>query len=193
MTKTLWLMAFFLAAGLFIALAEAPLAELRIPSSSLVVDHPNTQVLAGADLYYNHCAVCHGDTLGGLAEARTAFPLEKQNCERCHRRNNPKVMDMSQMTWRNAFSIGDAPALGRHHQTDALQALNNGAALYHYISATMPRPFPNSLEPEEYLAISAFLLAVNGADINAAMLELDNLTDFILPSPSMYSLFWNCW
>lgn len=173
----------FLAIGIFIALAEAPLAELRIPSSSLVAEHPNAQVLEGADLYYKHCAVCHGDTLGGLVEARTAFPLDKQNCERCHRRNNPKVMDMSQMTWRNAFSIGDAPALGRHHHADALQTLSNGAALYHYISATMPRPFPNNLEPAQYLAISAFLLEVNGANIAEERLELANLNAFTLPTP----------
>lgn len=161
---------------LMLALADAPLAEYRVDTASLLEPPVPPQILAGAKLYYQHCAVCHGDTLGGLAEARVAFPKDKQRCERCHRRNNPKTMHLEQMTWRSAFSIGEAPSLGRNHDAAALAHLANGAILFNYIKTTMPRPFPASLSDEDYLAITAFLLDINGATLfNGAALGTETL------------------
>ena len=59
---------------------------------------------------------------------------------------------------RNAFSIGEAPALVGE---GALANFPNEVALRTYISATMPRPFPGSLSEREYADLSAFLLGLN--------------------------------
>ena len=158
------------------ALASAPLRDIRTHSSVLVTS-TNEQVLLGADLYYERCSVCHGDRAQGLAEARTIFPEEHQNCERCHRKNNPPQMHLDQMSWRSAFSIGEAPALQGER---ALPSFRNGLVIYSYVSVTMPRPFPGLLEEEEYWAITAFLLEVNGVELENIRLNKENAASFEL-------------
>ena len=86
-------------------------------------------------------------------------------------------MSLEQMEYNFAFSVGTPPALaGDAH----LVSFPNGLALYHYIRATMPRPFPGALTDEEYLAITAFLLEVNGTSLGSAVLELDNAASLLL-------------
>ena len=109
----------------------------------------------GAALYAEHCAVCHGATRQGLSEARLAFPEDHRRCESCHRPNNPPQMDLLAMHSRNAFSVGDAPALVGE---GTLANFPNEAALRSYLSATMPRPFPGSLSEQDYRDLSVFLL-----------------------------------
>lgn len=178
--KTLKLGCLYLSSLVFlilsIATASTPLRDVRTHSSVLTAS-TNPQVLHGADIYYERCAVCHGDTAKGFDEARTVFPEEHQKCERCHRKNNPPQMDMQQMSWRSAFSIGEAPAL---HGEFALPNFRNGFVLYSYISASMPRPFPGLLEEDEYWAITAFLLDVNGADLGEISLDQTNAASFNL-------------
>lgn len=161
LTKTLLITAGFFVLGLAVlgvAVASSR-DEARRTHSSVLVATENARVLRGAELYYRHCSVCHGDRASGLAEARLSFPKEHQRCERCHRLNNPPQMNLGAMTWRSAFSIGEAPALvGK----GALAAFPNAQALLTYTSATMPRPFPNKLTLEEYESITLFLLEANG-------------------------------
>lgn len=137
----------------------------RRTHSSVLVTSSNARVLRGADLYYQHCSVCHGDLATGFAEARLSFPEDHQHCERCHRRSNPPQMQLEAMTWRNAFSLGEAPALVGE---TALTAFPSAERLQNYLSATMPRPFPGMLSEDEYWNITLFLLEANGlsADSN---------------------------
>ena len=129
---------------------------------------PTRQVTRGEQIFALRCAVCHGDTGGGLAEARLAFPEDHRHCESCHKLGNPQLR--SQMGDRsfesvrgrsaigNAFSIGVAPPL---HGPNALPAFQNAAALQAFIRAAMPRHAPGTLNDEQSYALSAFVLKLN--------------------------------
>ena len=119
----------------------------------------NEQVLRGAELYDWNCAVCHGDTALGYAEAKLAFPEDHRHCTYCHKTNNPKIMATMPITPKNSFAIGDPPAL---RGDGTLQTFPNAAALHAYIRATMPRYEPGRLSDDEYWAITAFLLSLHG-------------------------------
>ena len=146
------------------AWAAAPEPSRRTHSSALLIAVQDEvspavaeQLWRGADGYYRHCSVCHGDLLGGLEEARAAFPQDHQGCERCHRPHNPAQMPLERMNWRFAFSIGGAPAL-----LEVASRFPTALALFSYVQATMPRPFPNSLSEQDYIDISLFLYAISG-------------------------------
>lgn len=151
-------------------------AEEAAATLALVADG-SALVREGAILYDHNCSACHGDTGGGMSEAKTSFPDDKRTCTRCHRPSNPPQMDHLAMNWRNAFDVGVAPPLiGR----DALDGFASGAALFGYVRATMPRPWPGSLSDEEYLAITAFLAAANGAPADEVA-AVPDLADVELP------------
>ncbi|MEZ4629546.1 MAG: c-type cytochrome [Deinococcales bacterium] len=118
----------------------------------------HTHLLAGAQLYREKCAVCHGDFAGGLAEARLVFPFEEQGCENCHKPRNAKRWKDMLVTDNNSFSIGIAPPLIGE---SALAGLRNPSSLYSYIKSTMPRYAPSTLEDESYQKLAIFLLAIN--------------------------------
>ncbi len=123
------------------------------------------QVTRGEQIFALRCAVCHGDTGGGLDEARLSFPEDHRRCESCHKPSNPSLQtqmgDRSFETVRgrvpvgNAFDIGVAPPL---RGDGALEAFRDGAALEAFIRAAMPRHAPGSLSAEQSRALSAFLL-----------------------------------
>jgi mono/diheme cytochrome c family protein len=127
----------------------------------------------GQELYALNCAVCHGRTGGGLAEAKLAFPPDHRNCTRCHRPTNRVVQPLTQpFEDNNMFSLGDPPAL--HPVPGAgpvLAGVADPSALLAYVSATMPRYDPGRMTPEEYTAITAHLLALNGRTDEIAMLQ----------------------
>jgi hypothetical protein len=149
------------------ALALAPFATaddlgvVRHAAREALVADAGEQVRRGADLYALNCAVCHGGSGLGYEEARAAFPEDHRTCTRCHRPGNPRVMSFDEMNERvhDLFDVGDPPAL---RGAGALVAFPNAAALSAYNRATMPRYEPGRLRDDEYLAITAFLLAVNG-------------------------------
>lgn len=118
---------------------------------------PTAQIEAGRETYARYCSTCHGATRQGLAEARAAFPEDHQYCERCHAPLNPPQMSSRDMEHAQAaFSLGKPPKL-----TDANRLAGFGTAggLLRYISTAMPRQAPATLKTEQYLAVTAFLLA----------------------------------
>lgn len=142
----------FLTAGL---LAAKPAAKPE-PTGTLVE--------RGRAVFALRCAVCHGETGGGLEEARLAFPEDHRRCESCHKPGNPdRQANMSgsfelmrgPVAVGNAFAIGEAPPL---RGPGTLRNFRNRAALRAYIQAAMPRHAPGSLEPQESRALSAFVL-----------------------------------
>lgn len=141
--------------------------ELR----SLLVANASDEVRVGATLYDLNCAVCHGDTGLGYAEAKLAFPADHRTCTRCHRPGNPVTMSFETMMERqhDLFDVGAAPAL---RGDGALAAFTDPVALWAYTGATMPRYQPGRLTDVEVRAIVTFLWHANGRDATAAAAAL---------------------
>ena len=113
-----------------------------------------------ASAYAFSCAVCHGATGRGFAEAVMAFPEEYRDCARCHHPQNAPQMPGSEIMGSvMAFSLGDPPPLA---QPERLLRFGTPAALLHYVRATMPRWAPGSLDDEAYLDVTAHLLRLVG-------------------------------
>lgn len=118
----------------------------------------------GRELFALYCAACHGETGGGLAEARLAFPESHRRCESCHKPGNPDLqaelpdsfeLMRGRVAVGNAFSIGKAPAL---RGPGALQTFGSPAALRAYIEAAMPRHAPGTLTEAQSKSLSVFVL-----------------------------------
>lgn len=169
-------------AGLLIAVTTSAAWAQTTPdeaaASLALVPDANDAVREGAVLYDHACSACHGDTGGGLDEARLSFPEGERTCTTCHKTHNPPQMDHLAMTWRDAFDVGLAPPL---IGTDAdLARFGTGAGLFSYLRATMPRPFPGSLADDEYARITAFLAAANGVEVPDDASSAEDLEDVAL-------------
>lgn len=151
-------------------LARNPVVHASVPTGT-------AQLERGAELYAFNCAVCHGDTGLGFAEARRAFPADHQRCEFCHKPGNPRQMSLEQMTPHNAFSLGEAPALTGKN---SLQAFPNALSLYSYIQATMPRYAPARHSAEDYLDMTAYILDLRGELPDGQLLTADTLQNLAL-------------
>lgn len=152
-----------LGVALLLALvATSPLGESQDHVRDALVVGAGAQVLRGAELYDRACAVCHGDSGLGFAEAKRAFPADHRSCARCHKANNPPVMSLEQVSRQgrdhDLFPIGTPPAL---RGDGALASLPSAAALFQYTRAAMPRYRPGTMTDREYLDITAFLLHAN--------------------------------
>ena len=121
----------------------------------------------GHELFALYCAACHGETGGGLDEARLAFPESHRRCESCHKPGNPdrqaEMPDSFELmrgkfAVGNAFAIGEAPTL---RGPGALSAFGDPAALRAYIEAAMPRHVPGSLSAAQSEALSRFVQELN--------------------------------
>lgn len=148
--------------------AQTTVAEAA--ATLALVPEASESVREGAILYDHNCSACHGDLGGGLEEARMSFPQGDRTCTRCHRATNPPQMDHFVMSWRNAFDVGVAPSV---IGPNALQSFPDGASLFAYLRATMPRPFPGSLDDETYLAITVFLIEANGGSAATVSVPAD--------------------
>ncbi len=153
--------------GLWVyALAKPPERAHAVETKT----HAKAQLARGRSIFALRCAACHGDTGGGLEEARLAFPEDHRRCESCHKPSNPKLQ--TQMGSRsfemvrgrsvrgNAFAIGNAPPL---HGADALRVFEDVGALQAYIRAAMPRHAPGTLNDEQSYALAAFVAKLNRA------------------------------
>jgi len=122
-----------------------------------------SQADMGAQLFWQHCQPCHGDQGQGLTdEWRAQYPPEDQNCWKsgCH----------GDRPYQNGFTLPHAvPAL---LGAGTLGHFATAADLYAFMSHAMPFQAPGSLKPEEYWAITAFLLRGHGLPVSA--LPVDN-------------------
>jgi len=110
--------------------------------------------------YAFSCAVCHGATGRGFAEAVMAFPDDYRDCARCHHPQNAPQMPGSEIMGSvMAFSLGDPPTLA---DPERLARFGTAAGLLGYVRATMPRWSPGRLDDEAYLDVTAHLLRMVG-------------------------------
>jgi mono/diheme cytochrome c family protein len=117
-----------IAAALLIPLA-APLTSLaQAPKPALYTD---AQATAGATVYAQSCAACHGSQLEGVAAPALTGPV-----------------------------------FGELANAQSLTA----DALLDVIVNTMPQSDPGSLKPEEYAAVTAYILQQNGYPAGTAAL-----------------------
>jgi len=124
------------------------------------------EVLAhGSELFAWNCAVCHGASGAGLAEAKLAFPADHRDCTRCHRPSNRIVQPLDRpFNDHDMFAIGEPPAL---HELEGaasatpLAAVATPEAIFAYLVSSMPRYDPGRLSSEEYWALTAHLLELN--------------------------------
>ncbi len=140
------------------------------PSAADTSAQATRQAFRGEQIFALRCAACHGDTGGGLEEARLAFPEDHRRCESCHKTGNPQLQEQmgsrSFETVRgrsvrgNAFAIGVAPPL---HGPEALSAFQDAVAVKAYVRAAMPRHAPGTLNDEQSYALTAFILKLNRA------------------------------
>ncbi|HEX7005169.1 MAG TPA: c-type cytochrome [Trueperaceae bacterium] len=129
--------------------------------SETILARAEAEAPVGAALFAANCSVCHGATGLGLEEAKLAFPPDHRDCSRCHKRGNAPTMSLRQIEMRqhDLFDVGEPPPL---RGVGSLAAHAPPEAVRTYISAAMPRYRPGALSQEEYAAVTAFLLALNG-------------------------------
>lgn len=140
----------------------APSERVHAPNQDVLdalLAGASDQVRAGEHTYHVVCAACHGNSGLGLDEGRQMFPTTHQTCSRCHRPGNPPLWDATPITPRNSFAIGQPPAL---RGASTLPAGAAPPALFAYLRGAMPRYRPGMLTGDEYRALTAFLLALNG-------------------------------
>ena len=152
-------------AALVVALAAASVVGWRTaraegaPMDSAAA-HTAAAAARAAAVYAFSCAVCHGATGLGYAEAVTAFPDDYRDCRRCHHPQNAPQMPGSEIMGSvMAFSLGDPPPLA---EPERLLRFGTAAGLLHYVRATMPRWAPGRLDDEAYLDVTAHLLRMVG-------------------------------
>lgn len=113
-----------------------------------------TQVDIGRVSYYYNCMPCHGDHGQGLTdEWRATWVEDHQNCwaRGCH----------SGRAGDEGFPLPDRiPALAG--VPEALDRFASPESLYEYLKQNHPPQNPGALPEEEYRALTAFLLALNG-------------------------------
>ena len=124
-----------IATALSVPLAASLLAPLatwaQAPKPAIYTD---AQASAGATIYAQSCAACHGSQLEGVAA-----PALK------------------------------GPAFGDMANAQSLTA----DALLDVISNTMPQSDPGSLKPEEFAAVTAYILQQNGYPAGTTALAKD--------------------
>ncbi|MCI0519744.1 MAG: hypothetical protein L0Z70_05745 [Chloroflexi bacterium] len=135
-------------AGPMMPVPEGGLIYSNLPENA-------TQLEYGAEAYRLVCNACHGDKGQGLtADWLAHWAPDDRNCwqSKCHASNHPD--DGFYMPTNVPPVIGP----GR------LSAYRTAKDLNDYIARTMPYQDPGNMEAQEYLNITAFLLAQNGID-----------------------------
>jgi S-disulfanyl-L-cysteine oxidoreductase SoxD len=124
-----------------------------------------TQVGMGAEVYRLVCKICHGDRGQGLTSDWLAqINPEDRNCwqSKCHAENHPP----------DGFTLPAyvPPVVG------AQIALKYPTAqdLYNYNLRLMPWQAPATMLDEEYWAVTAYLLYINGVNLGDTPLESTN-------------------
>jgi hypothetical protein len=129
---------------------------------------PPTQGGHGKDIFFVYCMPCHGDQGQGLTDEfrNRQYPPEDVNCWKsgCH----------GDRPYENGFKLPKTvPVL---IGAGALQRFDTAQNLYDFIRRAMPFNKPGSLNDEQYLQLSVFLLESNqmmpeGARVDPAALQ----------------------
>ncbi len=153
-------------AGLAATAGNSPLGRIIAPADA------SDQATQGAEVYSMHCITCHGDRGQGLTlEWRLTWDEEHQNCGRpnCHGLNHPP----------EGFYLPNmyAPAIiGK----DTLDEFQTARDLNDFIRTRMPFQEPGVLSPEDYWALTAFLLRQNGITLPGNAVGEDNADTIFL-------------
>lgn len=128
---------------------------------------PTTQGGHGANLFYVYCMPCHGDVGQGLTDEFRfrEYPPEDTNCWKsgCH----------GDRPYEDGFTLPKTvPAI---IGAGTLQKFKTAQELYGFIRASMPFNAPGSLEREQYLFVTAFLLEQNRLIASGRSLDPDAL------------------
>ena len=140
-----------------------------------------TQADEGEQVYWLHCQPCHGDVGQGFTEAedddwRAQYPPEDFYCweSGCH----------GERPYENGFRIPTrVPAV---MGDGTLSRFYSAAQLHAYIKGTMPHQWPGTLQDEEYLQLTAFLVQSQGVWDGTA-LKTTNLSDYVM-NPDVLNL-----
>ena len=129
------------------------------------------QLASGQETYRFWCASCHAYSGEGLTPAWiSTWAPDDQNCwqSKCHAVNHPS----------DGFDLPRSiPAIVGPKVLDPFQ---NGAVLFAYVSEVMPFQEPGILSDEEYYAVLAHLLRLNGIDYGPEPLTPANIADVVL-------------
>jgi len=124
------------------------------------------QLASGRETFRFWCASCHAYSGEGLTRAWiSTWAPDDQNCwqSKCHAVNHPP----------DGFVLPrSVPAIVGPKLIDTFQ---NGASLFAYISSVMPYQEPGVLSDEEYYAVLAHLLRLNGIDYGSEAISPDNI------------------
>ncbi len=156
--------------------ARSPQPHVRLAhvlplGSNIALADARDQATRGAELYAMRCITCHGDRGQGLTrEWRLTWDDEHQNCAKpkCHGRDNPEGFYLPNMY---------APAIVG---PDTLDEFETAQDLFDFISTRMPFQEPGILMPEDYWALTAYLLRQNGITLPGAEVGQDNARAILL-------------
>ncbi len=161
----------FILAGLVLVLAASTrvaFADAVRPQSG---DPLQEQLASGRETFRFWCASCHAYSGEGLTRAWiSTWAPDDQNCwqSKCHAVNHPP----------DGFVLPrSVPAIVGPTLIDTFQ---NGASLFAYISSVMPYQEPGVLSDEEYYAVLAHLLRLNGIDYGSEAISPDNIGGVVL-------------
>lgn len=137
---------------------------------------PTTQGGHGANLFYVYCMPCHGDVGQGLTDEFRfrEYPPDDTNCWKsgCH----------GDRPYEDGFTLPKTvPAI---IGAGTLQKFKTAQELYGFISASMPFNDPGSLDQNQYLYLTAFLLEQNQLVPSGARLVADRLSNVPVGGPT---------
>jgi quinol-cytochrome oxidoreductase complex cytochrome b subunit len=164
-------------------IAPSPTFDLARLDKPLVSDAP-TQQEQGLLVYWGICMACHGDKGQGLTdEWRESFG-EDRDCwtSKCHASNHPP------QGFEFPRLVPSVSGEGR------LIRFVNAKQLYEFNLEKMPRWNPGSLTSEKALAVTAYILKMNGRLPEGAVLTIANAefypVQYTLSEPPAKSHIW---
>lgn len=167
---------FSLAGGLLLYLATTAAAfadSVTTERSAQGEDPRREQLQAGWETYRFWCASCHAYSGEGLTAAWiSTWGPDDQNCwqSKCHSLNHPD----------DGFLLPHyVPAIVGG---GVLDHFRDGPTLFAYVSTLMPYQEPGVLSQEQYYAVLAHVLSMNGIDYGAQPLGPENIGAVLLGS-----------
>lgn len=165
-----------LAGMMFVFLATSGAAfagSVQRPNPAQGGDARLEQLQAGWETYRLWCSACHAYSGEGLTPAWiSTWGPDDQNCwqSKCHALNHPD----------DGFLLPhDIPAI---IGSGILDHFMDGATLFDYVSTLMPYQEPGVLSDEQYYAVLAHVLSMNGIDYGNEPLGPENIAAVVLTS-----------